>query len=83
MRNAFLFFRAGSRRRAIINPPAACILAIGRIQKLPVVEGDRIVIGERLSLTLSSDHRAVDGALSARYLDELRDILERPESLAL
>jgi pyruvate dehydrogenase E2 component (dihydrolipoamide acetyltransferase) len=68
---------------AILNPPAACILAIGRIQKLPVVEDDRIVIGERLSLTLSCDHRAVDGALGARYMDELRDILERPESLAL
>ncbi|HYU15965.1 MAG TPA: 2-oxo acid dehydrogenase subunit E2 [Candidatus Acidoferrum sp.] len=68
---------------AILNPPAACILAVGRIQKLPVVEGERIAIGERLSLTLSCDHRAVDGALGARYLDELREILERPESLAL
>jgi pyruvate dehydrogenase E2 component (dihydrolipoamide acetyltransferase) len=68
---------------AIINPPAACILAIGRIQRVPVVENDRIVIGDRLSLTLSCDHRAVDGALGARYMDELREILERPESLAL
>ena len=68
---------------AIINPPAACILAVGRIQRIPVVEGERIVIGDRLNLTLSCDHRAVDGALGARYMDELRDILERPESLAL
>ena len=68
---------------AIINPPAACILAVGRIQKIPVIEGERIAIGERLALTMSCDHRAVDGALGARYLDELRDILERPESLAL
>ncbi len=68
---------------AIINPPAACFLAVGRIQKVPIVSGERIAIGERLSLTLSCDHRAVDGALGARYLDELRDILERPESLAL
>jgi pyruvate dehydrogenase E2 component (dihydrolipoamide acetyltransferase) len=68
---------------AILNPPAACILAVGRIQKVPVIEGERIAIGERLSLTLTCDHRAVDGALGARYLDELRDILERPESLAL
>ncbi|HLU67109.1 MAG TPA: 2-oxo acid dehydrogenase subunit E2, partial [Kofleriaceae bacterium] len=68
---------------AIINPPAACILAIGRIQRIPVVEGERIAIGDRLALTLSCDHRAVDGALGARYMDELRDILERPESLAL
>jgi pyruvate dehydrogenase E2 component (dihydrolipoamide acetyltransferase) len=68
---------------AILNPPAACILAVGRIQKVPVIEGERIAIGERLSLTLTCDHRAVDGALGARYLDELREILERPESLAL
>jgi pyruvate dehydrogenase E2 component (dihydrolipoamide acetyltransferase) len=50
---------------------------------VPVVEGERIAIGERLSLTMSCDHRAVDGALGARYLDELREILERPEALAL
>jgi pyruvate dehydrogenase E2 component (dihydrolipoamide acetyltransferase) len=68
---------------AILNPPAACILAVGRIQRVPVVEGERIVIGDRLNLTLSCDHRAVDGALGARYMDELRDILERPEALAL
>lgn len=72
---------------AIINPPAACILAVGRMQKVPVVVSDdgsdRLAIGERISLTLSCDHRAVDGALGARYLDELRDILERPEALAL
>ena len=68
---------------AIINPPAACILAVGRIQKVPVVEGERITIGDRLALTLSCDHRVVDGALGARYMDELREILERPESLAL
>jgi pyruvate dehydrogenase E2 component (dihydrolipoamide acetyltransferase) len=68
---------------AILNPPAACILAVGRIQRMPVVDNDRIVIGDRLNLTLSCDHRAVDGALGARYMDELRDILERPESLAL
>jgi pyruvate dehydrogenase E2 component (dihydrolipoamide acetyltransferase) len=68
---------------AIINPPAACILAVGRIQRIPVVENDRIVIGDRLNLTMSCDHRAVDGALGARYMDELRDIIERPESLAL
>jgi len=68
---------------AILNPPAACILAVGRIQRIPVVDNDRIVIGDRLNLTMSCDHRAVDGALGARYMDELRDILERPESLAL
>ncbi len=68
---------------AIINPPEAAILAVGRINDLPVVEGDRITIGKRMNLTLSCDHRVVDGALGARFLDELVDLLERPESLAL
>ncbi len=68
---------------AIINPPEAAILAVGRINELPVVEDDRITIGKRMNLTLSCDHRVVDGALGARFLDELVDLLERPESLAL
>jgi pyruvate dehydrogenase E2 component (dihydrolipoamide acetyltransferase) len=68
---------------AIINPPEAAILAVGRIQKIPVVEGERVVAGQRMVLTLSCDHRVVDGALGARFLDELIEILERPESLAL
>ncbi len=68
---------------AIINPPEAAILAVGRLTKQPVVVDDEIVIGQRMTLTLSCDHRAVDGALGARYLDQLVEILERPESLAL
>ena len=68
---------------AIINPPEAAILAVGRVNEIPVVEDGRITVGKRMSLTLSCDHRVVDGALGARFLDELVDLLERPESLAL
>jgi pyruvate dehydrogenase E2 component (dihydrolipoamide acetyltransferase) len=68
---------------AIINPPEACILAVGRITKQPVVENERIAIGERMNVTLSCDHRVVDGALGARWLQSFVELLERPESLAL
>ncbi|MEO8602177.1 MAG: 2-oxo acid dehydrogenase subunit E2, partial [bacterium] len=68
---------------AIINPPEAAILAVGRATEQPVVVDGEIRIGQRLSLTMSCDHRVVDGALGARYLEELVDILETPESLAL
>jgi pyruvate dehydrogenase E2 component (dihydrolipoamide acetyltransferase) len=68
---------------AIINPPEACILAVGRIAKHPVIDGDRITVGERLNLTLSCDHRVVDGAIGARWLQAFIELLERPEALAL
>ena len=68
---------------AIINAPEAAILAVGRITKQPVVVGDEIRVGQRMALTLSLDHRVVDGAIGARYLDELVAILESPESLEL
>ena len=64
---------------AIINPPQALILAIGAIVKKPVVgPGDTIVVGQRVSITLSSDHRVVDGAVGANYLAELKKLLESP-----
>ena len=67
---------------AIINPPQAAILAVGAITKKPVVnEQDQLVVGQRLSLTLSGDHRVVDGAVAAEYLGALRKILETPSSL--
>lgn len=70
--------------QAIINPPEGAILSVGRIRKQPVVADDgRIIAGEQMSLGLACDHRTVDGALGARYLDELIDLLEHPESLAL
>jgi pyruvate dehydrogenase E2 component (dihydrolipoamide acetyltransferase) len=68
---------------AIINPPESCILAVGAVRKVPVVEGDRLGVGHRMKVTLSSDHRVVDGALAARFLAEVRRLLENPVSLLL
>ena len=68
---------------AIINPPEAAILAIGSIVDKPVVENGQIKIGKRMRMTLSSDHRVVDGALAAKFMQTLRKILENPASLAL
>jgi pyruvate dehydrogenase E2 component (dihydrolipoamide acetyltransferase) len=68
---------------AIINPPESCILAIGAVRKVPVVVDDRIVVGHRMNVTLSCDHRVVDGALGAQFLAEVRRLLENPVSLLL
>ena len=69
------------RFSAIINPPNAAILAVGTTVKKPVVKDDTIVIGQRMTLTLSCDHRVVDGAVGATYLAALRDLLEKPALL--
>jgi pyruvate dehydrogenase E2 component (dihydrolipoamide acetyltransferase) len=67
---------------AVINPPQGFILAVGRITKVPVVDDcDQIVVGHRMSLTMSCDHRVIDGALGAEYLKELRHLLENPALL--
>ena len=72
------------RFSAIINPPQAAILAIGNIVKKPVVgANDEIVVGHRQSITLSCDHRVVDGAVGAAYLKELRELIEKPALLLL
>jgi pyruvate dehydrogenase E2 component (dihydrolipoamide acetyltransferase) len=64
---------------AIINPPQALILAVGAIVKKPVVgPGDTIVVGQRMTVTLSADHRVVDGAVGANYLAELKKLIESP-----
>ncbi len=69
---------------AIINPPQAAILAVGNVLKKPVVnDQDQIVVGHRLTLTLSCDHRVVDGAIGAQFLNELRRLLENPALLLL
>ena len=68
--------------QAIINPPEAGILAVGRVRKEPVVKNDQIVIGQRMSLTLSCDHRVIDGAAGAKLLQAIVGILERPMTLA-
>jgi len=67
---------------AVINPPQGFILAVGKITKVPVIDDcDQIVVGHRMSLTMSCDHRVIDGALGAEYLKEFRHLLENPALL--
>lgn len=68
---------------AIINPPNACILAIGAIRDVPVVSEGEVVPGKRMKLTLSCDHRIVDGAVGARFLSTVQQYLEEPLNLLL
>ncbi|MBM4357363.1 MAG: 2-oxo acid dehydrogenase subunit E2 [Deltaproteobacteria bacterium] len=63
---------------AVINPPEGAILAVGAIRSEPVVRGDAVVPGRRMKMTLSCDHRVVDGAVGAKFLAELRKVLEHP-----
>jgi pyruvate dehydrogenase E2 component (dihydrolipoamide acetyltransferase) len=68
---------------AIINPPNAAILAVGASVRKPVVKDNGIAIGQRMTLTLSGDHRVVDGAVGAAYLSALKDLLEKPALLLI
>ncbi len=68
---------------AIINPPNACILAVGAIRDVPVVEDGEVVPGKRMKVTLSSDHRIVDGAKAAAFLSTLRNLIENPMNMLL
>ncbi len=63
---------------AIINPPDACILAVGGISQEPVVKGGQVVPGNVMNVTLSCDHRVVDGATGAAFLQTLKSLLEEP-----
>ena len=67
---------------AVINPPQGFILAVGKVTKVPVVDDcDQVAVGHRMSITMSCDHRVIDGALGAEYLKELRHLLENPALL--
>ena len=69
---------------AIINPPQAAIVSVGALQKKPVVgPNDTIVVGQRIAIGLSADHRVVDGAVAAQYLAEVRRLLETPSLLLI
>jgi pyruvate dehydrogenase E2 component (dihydrolipoamide acetyltransferase) len=68
---------------AIINPPEAAILAVGTIKQQPVVVDGQLSVGHRLKATLSCDHRAVDGATAAQFLQIVKRLLEHPLSLML
>ena len=66
---------------AIINPPNSAILAVGGALKQPVVRGDAIEVGHRMTATLSNDHRVIDGAMAARWLQTVRESVEHPTLL--
>jgi pyruvate dehydrogenase E2 component (dihydrolipoamide acetyltransferase) len=66
---------------AIINPPDACILAVGAIKQTPVIKNNAVVPGSVMKLTLSCDHRVVDGASGAAFLQTLKSYLENPVTM--
>ncbi|NNJ08857.1 2-oxo acid dehydrogenase subunit E2 [Chloroflexales bacterium ZM16-3] len=68
---------------SIITVPQAASLAVGAVRKVPVVRGDQIVIGQVMNVTISVDHRVVDGAVAAEYLKELKALLEAPMSILI
>ncbi|HYT36895.1 MAG TPA: dihydrolipoamide acetyltransferase family protein [Ktedonobacteraceae bacterium] len=68
---------------AVINPPESAILAVGSITPTPVVVNGQVVVRDRMKVTLSSDHRAIDGATAARFLQEVKRLLEEPFGLLL
>ncbi len=68
---------------AIINPPDACILAVGKIKETPIVENGEIKVGHVMKMTLSSDHRVVDGSIASAFLKSLKDNLENPMKMLL
>jgi pyruvate dehydrogenase E2 component (dihydrolipoamide acetyltransferase) len=65
----------------IVNPPQSGILGVGAIERRPVIRGDKIVAGSTMACTLSADHRSIDGATGARFLDEFRRRIEDAERL--
>jgi pyruvate dehydrogenase E2 component (dihydrolipoamide acetyltransferase) len=68
---------------AIVNPPDSCILAIGGIKQVPVVKDGAIVPGNVMKVTLSCDHRVVDGATGAAFLQDFKQFLENPVAMLL
>jgi pyruvate dehydrogenase E2 component (dihydrolipoamide acetyltransferase) len=71
------------RFTAIINPPEAGILAVGAVVDAPVIQNGQVVAGKRMTVSMSCDHRVIDGALGARWLQAFAELIEHPESLAL
>ncbi len=66
---------------AIVNPPQAAVLAVGAVRAVPVVRDGRVVPGHAMTVTISCDHRIVDGVLAGRFLRELKALLENPLAL--
>ncbi|MEO7111622.1 MAG: pyruvate dehydrogenase complex dihydrolipoamide acetyltransferase [Polyangiaceae bacterium] len=63
---------------AVINPPEGAILAVGQVREEPIVKDGRLAVGKKLAMTLSCDHRVIDGAVGASFLAELRALIEHP-----
>lgn len=72
-----------TRFNAIVNPPESAILAVGAIREEPVARGGKIEVGQRMSLTLSADHRVIDGSAAAGFLGEVRRLLQEPLALVV
>lgn len=68
---------------AVINPPQAAILAVSGMEEVPLVKKGKVVVGKQLHLTLSSDHRVIDGAAAAQFLKTVQKYLENPAGLLL
>ncbi len=68
---------------AIINTPQACILAVSGVVTEPVVEDGALAVGRTMNMTLSSDHRVVDGVVAAQFMDTLARMLENPLAMLL
>ena len=66
---------------AVINPPEAGILAVGGVEEIPVVEAGQVVVRSRMKITMSCDHRVIDGALGATFLATLKGMLEEPAAI--
>jgi pyruvate dehydrogenase E2 component (dihydrolipoyllysine-residue acetyltransferase) len=68
---------------AIINPPEGAILAVGSVRRVPVVEDSGVGVGRRMNMTISCDHRVMDGAMGAKFLQDVKRLLEEPLRLLL
>ena len=68
---------------AIINPPESAILAVGAVEEKPVVVDGNIAVRQRMRVTMSCDHRVIDGATGARFLQSVRRLIENPLLLVL
>ena len=66
---------------AIVNPPAACILAVGEVKQVPIVKDGIVIPGHVMKATLSCDHRVVDGAVGAVFLHTFKQLLEDPRKM--
>ncbi len=68
---------------SIINPPQSCILSIGTARKIPVIRDEAVSIDEVMSITLTADHRLIDGAVGAQFLSSIKTLIENPNLMLL